>query len=539
MKTKICFFIFLVSNFIIAQGPSNLIASTNDTYYIPSFSTSNTNNDVDISSNGFDFELLDAGVNTPYSEIGSGFFRDKLIMVSSKKLGGLAKIDPNTNEAYKELFCLDIDKNGALSSPYLFSRILNTNASEDQLTFSPNEKTVYYTRSSKANSLEFKLYKAVLEEDSHGNWINNELLSINKNSVSIETPFVNHAGDKLYFSANLPDAIGGYDLYVSDIKLDGTLGTPKNLGNTINTASDEKYPALSMDDKYLYFSSKGHENIGGYDLFTSKISKKGYKTPRNMGNTINTVYDEVAYFLAARNKAYVSSNRPNGRGGYDIYTANNDEVVQFIEGKILDLETQIKLPNTVVILNDSDGDEIARTVTKDDASYSFNVIPFEDYSISTYKNGFKDASIEFFANSGSDNTYRKDIELLTTAPVIAEVENEMRIVLENIYFNFNKWNVKEESFISLNKVIKVLKEHPEMKLVINAHTDNKGRDSYNLNLSDRRAASAVKYLIENGITKDRLVSKGYGESKPLVDCQQNCSDDDLQANRRVEFVIVD
>ncbi|WP_298555900.1 OmpA family protein [uncultured Algibacter sp.] len=536
MKTKLCFLVFLISNVIISQGPSNLLAVNNSSFNLHTVSSKKT---TTIGANGYTFELLDAGVNTPFSEIGSGFFRDKLIMVSSKKLGGLAKIDPNTREAYKELFCLDIDKNGALSSPYLFSRILNTNASEDQLAFSPNETTVYYTRSSKENSLEFKLYKAVLEADSHGNWINNELLDINKNNVSIETPFVNHAGDKLYFSANFDDSFGGYDLYVSDIKSDGTLGSPKNLGKTINTSYDEKYPSLSLDDKYFYFASKGHDNIGGFDLFVIKNSKKEYKKPRNMGNTINTVYDELAYFLAAKNKGYISSNRPNGKGGYDIYTATNDEILQHIKGKVLDLETQIKLPNTVVVLKDEDEIEISRTVTKEDGTYSFSVIPFETYSISTFKDGFKDASVEFFTNRGSETTYKKDIELITTEPIIAEVENEMRIVLENIYFDFNRYNVKEESFISLNKIMKVLKEHPEMKLAINAHTDNKGRNSYNLNLSNKRAASAVKYLIKNGISKDRLASKGYGETKPLIDCKTNCSNEDLQANRRVEFVIVD
>lgn len=537
MKTKLSFFVFLVSNIILAQGPSNLIASNNDTYHNTN-TFSKTNKDDVIKSNGFNFELIDAGVNTPYSEIGSGFFKNKLIMVSSKKLGGFAKIDPNTNEAYKELFCLDIDKNGALSSPYLFSRILNTNASEDQLTFSPNEKTVYYTRSSKDNSLDFKIYKAELEEDSHGNWINNEALSINKDKVSIETPFVSHAGDKLYFSANFPDAIGGFDLYVSDIKADGTLGTPKNLGNTINTPLDDKYPALSLNDKYLYFSSKGHKNIGGYDLFTSKITSKGFRAPRNMGNTINTIYDEIAYFTATKNKGYVSSNRQHGKGSYDIYTVKNEEVIQFVKGEILDLETQIKLPNTVVILKDENGLEIERTITAEDATYSFNVEPFEIYTIHTEKDGFKNASIELLANSGNKTTYKKNIELITTAPVIAKVEDKMRIVLENIYFDFNKYNVKEESTISLNKVMIVLQKHPEMKLSINAHTDNKGRDSYNLNLSNKRAESAVKYLIKNGISKDRLVSKGYGESKPLIDCKTECSDKDLQANRRVEFVII-
>ncbi|GAA3602177.1 OmpA family protein [Flavivirga amylovorans] len=533
MKTKLSFFIFLISNIILSQGPSNLIASNN-------FSFNNSRSSLNsIDANGFEFELLDAGVNTKYSEIGSGFFRNKLIMVSSKKLGGLAKIDPNTNEAYKDLFCLDIDKNGSLSLPLLFSRILNTKNSEDQLTFSPDQKTVYYTRSSKENSMEYKLYKAILEEDSHGNWINEALLSINKTNVSIENPFVSPKGDKLYFSANMPESIGGYDLYVSDINADGTLSTPKNLGDNINTRSDEKYPSLSIDSKYLYFSSKGHNNIGGFDLFTSKILSNGYKTPRNMGNTINTRYDEVAYFLAAKNKGYVSSNRPNGKGGFDIYTATNDEIIQTIKGQVLDLETKIKLPNTLVILKDEEGKEISRQRTKTNASYSFHVTPFESYSITTQKDGFKDGDFKFEATRAYNTSYTKDLELLTTEPVIAKVEDELRIVLENIYFDFNKWGIKEESFISLNKVLKVLKEHPEMKLVINAHTDNKGRDSYNLNLSKKRAASAVTYLINNGINKNRLQSRGYGETKPKIDCKNDCTDENLQANRRVEFVILE
>ncbi len=533
MRTKLSFFIFLISNILLSQGTSNLIASNN-------FSLNNSRSSSNsIDANGFQFELLDAGVNTKYSEIGSGFFRNKLIMVSSKKLGGLAKLDPNTNEAYKDLFCLDIDKNGSLSLPLLFSRILNTNDSEDQLTFSPDQKTVYYTRSSKENSMEYKLYKAVLEEGSHGNWINEELLNINKANVSIENPFISPKGDKLYFSSNMSGSIGGYDIYVSNINADGSLSAPENLGNIVNTNSDEKYPSLSLDSKYLYFSSKGHNSIGGFDLFTSKILSKGYKAPRNMGNTINTKYDEVAYFLAAKNKGYVSSNRPNGKGGFDIYTATNDEIIQTVKGKVLDLETKIKLPNTLVILKDEEGNEVSRQLTKEDATYSFNVIPFESYSITTQKDGFKEGDFKFTTTRSYKTSYTRDLELLTTEPVIAKVEDELRIVLENIYFDFNKWQVKEESFISLSKVVKVLKEHPEMKLVINAHTDNKGRDSYNLNLSNKRAASAVTYLINNGINKNRLQSKGYGETKPKIDCKNNCTDENLQANRRVEFVIIE
>ena len=537
MKLNFYSLILLFSHLITAQGPSNLIAYNNT---ISNYSLSKNNTEDIIKSNGFDFQLLDTGINSRFSEIGSGFFRNKLIMISSKKIGGLAKIDPNTNEAYKEIFCLDIDENGTLSSPYLFSRILNTNASEGQLTFSPNQKTVYYTRSTKENSLEYKIHRAELEEESHGNWINNEILSINNENVSIENPFVSHKGDKLYFSANYPDAIGGYDLYVCNIKPDGTLETPTNLGSSINTEYDDKYPSLSMDDKYLYFSSKGHTNIGGFDLFTSKITSNGFSSPRNMGYTINTVYDEVAYFLAAKNKGYVSSNRQNGKGGYDLYTATNDEIIQSLKGKIIDLETQIKLPNTVVILKDESGIEIDRTLSAQDATYSFNVAPFESYIISVKKDGFKDISINFLANNGSgETTYKKDFELNTTKPLIAKVEDEMRILLENIYFDFNKYHVKEESTISLNKVTQVLKENPKVKIAINAHTDNKGRATYNLSLSKKRAAAAAAYLIKNGISKNRIISNGYGETNPLIDCNDNCSEEELQTNRRIDFVILD
>lgn len=543
MKASIFVIICLISNVIFSQGPSTLIAdnSNNNTIKNNLIVPNSLISSSEIGANGFDFEILDAGVNTKYSEIGTGFFRNKLIMVSSKKLGGFAKIDFNTNEAYKELFCVDISENGALSRPLLFSRILNTNDSEDQLTFSPDEKTVYFTRSSKENSLEYKLYKAILEEDSHGNWINEELLSINKNNVSIENPFLNRKGDKLYFSSNMPGSIGGFDIYVSTVNADGSLGTPKNLGHSINTTADEKYPSLSIDGKYLYFSSKGHQNIGGYDIFVSRILNNTYKTPRNLGNTINTSYDEIAYFLATKNKGYVSSNKPNGKGSFDIYTAVNKEIIQSIKGNAIDLVTKIKLPNTLIILKDEDNIEVARQITDESGSFSFdNIIPFELYTLTTQKDGFKDESFEFLANRNFNTTYSKDLELNTTAPIITKVDDELRIVLENIYFDFAKYSIKEESTISLNKILKVLNENPNIKLAINAHTDIRGNDAYNLKLSNKRAASAVKYLIKNGIDKNRLTSKGYGETKPLIDCEtKSCTDEEHESNRRIEFVILD
>jgi len=533
MKINVTALMLCACTFAFSQVSLDLIAENDLSTHIPA-STS-----IEIDNNGFNFDILDAGVNSKYSEFGSGFFMEKLIMVSSKKIGALAKIDPNTNEAYKDLFCLDIKENGKLSSPLLFSRILNTNDSEDQLTFTPDQKTVFFTRSERNNSLEYKLYKSTLEEGSHGNWTNQNLVSINQDNVSIENPYVSPKGDKIYFSANMSDSYGGFDLYVSDIKPDGSLGKPKNLGPNVNTPSNEKYPSLSLDGVYLYFSSNGHQNLGGYDVFVSRILEKGVKAPRNMGNTINTPYDEVAYFLAARNKGYLSSNRPNGKGSYDLYIATNEEVKQSLNGFVMHAESKIHLPNTVVTLKDEDGNDVAKQLTDDNGAFDFGVMPFEQYTISTEKDGYINKTFNFSATNGFETTYSKNLELETTAPKIEKVNNKMAIVIENIYFDSAKWSLKEESHISLNKIADVLTKNPEMRLSINAHTDNKGRDAYNLNLSNKRAASALKFLVEHGIDKNRLEFKGFGETQPKIDCKSQCTDNELQENRRVEFIILD
>ena len=493
-----------------------------------------------VGTNGYEFTTLDTGINTRFSEFGSGFFKDKFIMVSSKKLGGFAKVDKTTGEGYKNLFCLDINKDGSLKSPLLFSRIINTfDNNEDQITFSPDENTMYFTRSASGTSSIYKLYKVTLEKDSHGNWIDEELLNINVDGYSIENPFVSPNGEKLYFASNIPNGNGGYDIYVSNIKEDGTLDSPVNLGEEVNTEYDDKYPSLSKDGNYLYFSSKGHANIGGFDVFKSKITKYGYRAPRNLGNTINTKYDEVAFFMASKSKGYLTSDKAFGKGKYDIYRFSVKEVSQNIRGVVTDAETKTPLPNTEIILIDEDGEEVSRVTSNKDAIYNLEVSPFESYTIKTNKDGFENQTLEFVSNLGDNYTYDKDLELTPKEAVIIKVEEKLMITVENIYFDYNKWTIKEESLLALNKILKVLNANPEMKIEINAHTDNRGNDNYNLKLSQKRAASAMVYLIEKGIDAKRLLSKGYGETKPLVDCKTLCTEDNYKANRRIEFIILD
>jgi len=537
MKTTILFSFCLISSLLFSQATSQMAFVNSKSEVSDVLKIRKTSNANDLSDSGYNFEILDAGINSKYSEICSGAFRNKIIMVSSKKLGAFAKIDPYTGEGYKDLFCLDVSKNGRLSKPLLFSRILNTKYNEGQLSFSPDQNTVYYTRSTKDASYQYKLYKAILEKDSHGNWMNETLLSINKEDVSIENPYVNSTGDKLYFSANMPDSFGGFDIYVCNILANGKLSAPVNLGSKINSSEDEKYPSLSKDSKYLFFSSKGHLNFGGYDVFESKVLKNGYSTPRNMGNTINTKYNEIAFTQIVKNKGYVSSDRRYGYG-YNLYTAINKEVVQTIKGKVFDAISESTLSKSVVILKDQDDVEISRYTTGPDAAYSFNVKPFDSYTIAVTREGYKDANIDFMASRGKETTYYKNLELKPNATTDYNVERELRLLADNIFFDSNKSSIKEELHRVLNKVIYILNEHPEMQLAIDAHTDNMGDDASNLNLSNDRAASVLNYLINNGISKNRLRSKGYGETKPLVDCEDNCTEQDLQKNRRVELVII-
>jgi outer membrane protein OmpA-like peptidoglycan-associated protein len=196
------------------------------------------------------------------------------------------------------------------------------------------------------------------------------------------------------------------------------------------------------------------------------------------------------------------------------------------------------LPNANIVLRDSEN-TILGTVKSDlKGNYKFNVLPFETYTISVEKDGFVPNTFDFDSNKGDSRSYKKNILLETIEAEIVEVEDEEVIQVENILFEFDKSSLKEESTIALDKVYKVLMTHPEMIINLNAHSDQNGASSYNLKLSERRAASAKMYLINKGIDSSRIVSKGFGESKPLVDCKDKCTEEEDAKNRRVEFIIM-
>jgi outer membrane protein OmpA-like peptidoglycan-associated protein len=486
--------------------------------------------------NGADFSILTTAINTKYSEIGSGLFKGKLMMVSSKKIGAIGNgIDPATGQPYTDLFCIDVKKDGQLKRPLLFSRLLNTKDNEGQVTFTADEKTIYFTRSTRENSKNYQLFKADLMENSMGNWIDIQRLAISSDFHSVENPFIKD--NILYFSSDKLGGFGGFDLYSAELNEDGSLQEAINLGELVNSDKDEKYPFITKEGRYLYFSSTGHETVGGFDVFASRIANGNYKSPKNLGTEFNSKENEIAFFLTKDNQGYVSSNKDSGEGNYDIYRFYKEDIKQLIQGIVVDAETQIPLPNSEVILVDEEGREIGRQITNDKAEYDFPVVPFDAYTITVLKDGFEETTLEFEADNGSRYTYNKNLELNPTKATIIEVGDELVIDIENIYFDFDKSTIKDESTIALNKIVDILKGNPEMRIDINAHTDSKGNKSYNFTLSENRAAAAMKYLISKGIDAKRLLSHGLGESLPLIDCKNECTQAQDQINRRIEFVI--
>jgi Tol biopolymer transport system component len=381
--------------------------------------TNDSNRVDDLNKSGLEFYVYASEINTKYSEIPSAVFRNKLITVSSKKIGGLGNgLDKHTNEPFTELFCLDIDEHGSVKNPLFFSRIINTKNNEGQLSFTPDERVVYFTRSSRENSNNYQLYKAELEQNSNGNWINEQELSISNQSYSIENPFVSPDGTELYFSSNMPGTYGGYDLYVTHINDDGTIGSTTNLGPKINTKYDDMYPHLSTDGKKLFFSSKGHDAIGGFDVFVSSISED-LKTPRNLGTEINSVNDEIGFMFINDNKGFFSSNKI-GEGSFDIYRFKSNIIYQNLQGIVINSKNEL-LANTTVVLLDINGNELERQITDVDAYYNFKVKAFENYSIKALKTGFQKFESTFSSYQSDAIIYKETLKL---SPKVSLIDNQ-------------------------------------------------------------------------------------------------------------------
>jgi peptidoglycan-associated lipoprotein len=493
----------------------------------------------------FNYVVQPMSKNTTNGDFGMSFYGDKVAFASLRNAS--SKSFGWNEKPYLDLFSADVDSKGLLTNVEPFPKEINTKTHESSVTFSQDGRIMYFNRTNSKmvkigneKIAQIKIYKA---EFVNGIWTNIIALPFCSDAYSTEHPVLTKDGKKLYFSSDMPGSIGSFDLYVVDVNEDGTYGVPVNLGNAVNTIHREQFPEISNDGSILYFASDGHQGMGGLDIFMSKSLNGGpFAKPLNLGETINSNMDDFSYVVdEKKNLGYFSSNRKLGDALYSFTRTENQERY-VVQGDVRDKNTQNLLPGTLVSLYDENNILIGQMIVGGDADYIFATEPNKKYRIEAMRDFYIPHSEEFMTND--DGKLRYTIELFMECYDDAEEiitkrqDGKVQIVLENIYFDLNKWNIKPDAERILNVLVDLLKKYPEMEIEMGAHTDSRASDYYNIMLSNKRAASTLEYLVKNGIKRKRLRSKGYGETIPLVRCGNACTEQEHSINRRCEFIIL-
>jgi outer membrane protein OmpA-like peptidoglycan-associated protein/tetratricopeptide (TPR) repeat protein len=341
----------------------------------------------------------------------------------------------------------------------------------------------------------------------------------------------------LYFSSRRQDGLGGSDIYVAHLLSNGRWSEPENLGPGINTAGDESTPFLHADNQTMFFASNGQPGYGGDDLFVVRKGPDGkWGNPENLGYPINTIDHEGALFIAADGRtAFYSSDRGDSKGGLDIYTFELREDVRpaktlWVKGKVYDEKTKAGLPSSVELIDLGTKQTISRLQTDETGNYLITLPVGKDYAFNVNRKGYLFYSDNYsLRNKPADSTYQKDIPL-------KPIEAEAAIVLRNLFFETGKYEIQPASEVELDKVIQLLQDNPTVKIQLEGHTDNIGSEVDNQKLSAARAYAVVNYLVTKGIKGNRLVAKGFGESKPVAD---NTTDEGRAQNRRTELRVLE
>ena len=487
----------------------------------------------EIKKNSGRYRIENAGINSEFSDYGTAFYKDELVFTSARDTGGISSRKHSwTNQSYTNLFGSKVTDNGNFETPEKFSKSVSSKFHESTPAFTQDGNTMYFTRnnfnngkkgSDQSETILLKLYKATKEGDK---WANVTELPFNSNEYSVAHPALSPDEKTLYFASDMPGSMGSSDLYKVAINADGSYGTPVNLGNKINTEGRETFPFVSNNNE-LYFASDGHPGLGGLDVFVTKLSSDGnIGTIKNVGEPVNSKMDDFAFIIDTKTKnGFVSSNRKEDNLGYDdIYKLTEiipipEDCKQFLTGVVVEEDSQKPIANARVVLFDSAENKLKEQTSDAEGKYDFGTVDCDTkLKIRAEKPTYNTNEISVTIPKESGTTDSKVAIELTEKPLKVGDPLNKALNIEIIYFDLDKSNIRPDAAVELAKVLEVMKEYPTMKIDVRSHTDCRQTAAYNLALSDRRAKSTIAWLIKNGIAADRLTGRGYGESQLVNDC---------------------
>ncbi|WP_426432015.1 OmpA family protein [Winogradskyella sp. HB-48] len=490
---------------------------------------------------GKKFNVQDAGFNSAQSDFG-GIVNDGKLFITSARNDNRKTYGWN-EEPFLDIYTLTKNSDGAYGNATLMNDKINTKYHEGLVSFTPDGKTMYFSRESyfekdfqkdslsKVRYSQLYLFKATkLGND----WDTVESLAINSENYSVKNPSVSADGSTLYFSSNMPGGYGNFDIYKAAINEDGTLGEPENLGQKVNTEGQEMFPYISSNNT-LYFSSNGHLGLGGMDVFYTKVVDGKMAPVRNVGIPINSNGDDFAFTINEETEeGFVSSNREGGKGSDDVYAFKKLQPLcdVLITATVLDDTTREPLSGASVSLYDADGNKIVSKTTNEEGVAEFIVECEQDTELEVVMEDFESKKVPV------KGTSEEELAVQISLDPIEKIMTPEEIVLNPIYFDFDRSNITAQAAFELDKLVQIMNKYPELVINATSHTDSRGSDSYNQRLSQRRAKSTQQYVISKGIDASRISAEGKGESEPKVNCGSNCSDEEHQQNRRSEFKIV-
>jgi len=529
------------------------------------------------------YSIKNLEINTSKSDFGPSFLGENKLIFASPKTGFNIIRDvwePN-GERFLDLFEGTITESGDIIDKVKLQGEVNSRYHEAEAVFTKDGKTVYFTRNNyykkrlgidNIGYVNLAMFKATV--NAKGEWINIIPMPFNNVEYSVGHPALSEDEKTLYFGSDMPGTMGETDIYKVEVNQSG-FSNPINLGPKVNSTAKDWYPFV--DGNVLYFTSDRWGGKGGSDIYAVKL--EGFiPKPVSLNAPINTSSDDFAFIINSETrKGYFSSNRAEGKGSDDIYSLIEEEPVTFkchqiVKGEVRDRNTTDLLAGAEVILNDKEGKVLDTFITKEDATFSFEINCETEYEVIGKKIGYTPQSKVFTTSNEAD----KELKLLILLgkgeiDFIADEQKNVNqtedegedikpeglpdvlpdeivrarastyiVNIDPIYFEFDSSYLNREAKTELQKVVDLMNKYPKMIIESASHTDSKGPDGYNIWLSDRRAKRTVDYILDKGIDPRRITGKGYGETQLINQCFENveCTEAQHAKNRRTEFVII-